>query len=381
MSTQSWRKNTAVISRLLATPGRFAFVQAARLLERAAVFRHRTDKTKTLQNEQSVGRYTPPAKELMRFSNNPAMRFPENEIQTIREATRKNPDESKPHNRFWQVTTNFLGLTGSVGVLPYHYSELLLQRMRKRDRALLNYLDLFNHRIISLFLQASKKYRLPLQYEQKLLDHQKASKPKDAVDTHTFALLSLIGLGSERLQNRQSVPDASLLYYGGLFSQQVRTAASLKQIISDYFCVPVEISEFVGQWQDLIDDVRTRLPYDGHPLGQNASLGRTCMLGRRGWFAQGKVRIAIGPLTQKQHQNFAPGSENMRALNEMVRLYLGMERDFEFNILVNRRDIIQRVALNGNTPPIMGWSTWLSGEDGSGKETADQILTISVSSH
>ena len=43
-----------------------------------------------------------------------------------------------------------------------------------------------------------------------------------------------------------------------------------------------------AEWQDLIDDVRTMLPSKIHPSGRNNCLGRSVMLGHKGWFAQGK---------------------------------------------------------------------------------------------
>ncbi|SMF29807.1 type VI secretion system protein ImpH [Alteromonadaceae bacterium Bs31] len=374
MSSESWRKNTSVIAKLKQHTGRFSFIQVVRLLERSIVFRNKDKQESSAENEHTVGQFSPPNKESIRLVGNPSLAFPIQEVEYIKESS----TASEPT---WQISANFLGLTGSMGILPYHYSELALQRLKKRDRSFINYLNIFNHRITSLFYQASRKYRLPLSYEQQHLDLQKASKPKSQVDNHTFALLSLIGLGSEGLQKRSSIADESLLFYGGLFCQQVRTAENLKQIIADYFSVPVNIEEFVGQWQDLIDDVRTRLPYEGMPLGQNANLGRNCMLGRKGWFAQGKVSISIGPLNQKQHQAFAPGSSNMKALNELVRLYLGMEHDYEFNILVKRKEISQRVSLSKEEPPIMGWSTWLSGDNASREQAGEQLLNITVSSN
>jgi len=340
-----------------------------RLLLRASVFRSRAGKKAQTHN---VGRFSPPTKAAVRFTHNPSLAFPGAQVNSIK--------EDKPADGQWQISTNFMGLTGSMGVLPFHYSELVVRRLKKRDPAMARYFDLFNHRTISLFYQASTKYRLPQNYETHALTHTSKPNSRPSVDRHTFALLSLIGLGADYLQNRQLISDESVIYYGGLFSQQVRTAANLKQIIADYFSVPVTIDEFVGQWQELIDDVRTRLPWDRHPLGQNASLGRNTMLGKRGWFAQGKIRIRIGPLTEQQHLQFAPGTASTQALNELVRLYLGLEREYEFEMLVNRRDINQRIALSPKNPPIMGWSTWLSGSEtteGSGSE----IVKIKVSAH
>ena len=44
--------------------------------------------------------------------------------------------------------------------MPRHYTELLLQRIREKDFSLRDFLDLFNHRLTSLFYRAWEKYSL-----------------------------------------------------------------------------------------------------------------------------------------------------------------------------------------------------------------------------
>lgn len=347
MPPTSRRKNPAVIHGLLVKPFEYSFKQAVRLLERAAAYY--SGNTPAFA-KNPVARYTPPTSEVVRFHTKQSLSFPASEISAI--------EEKKSHtgSNQWHMHINFMGLTGSSGILPYHYSELVLKRLKIKDKSLMNFFDIFNHRLISLFYQASVKYHLPLEHERKKLN----TSPGAESDTHTKILMSLIGLGTNGLSQRLCTKDESLIYYSGLFTKKVRTSAGLKQIIFNHFSIPVEIKEFIGQWQELIDDVRTRLPAPACPRGQNSQLGKSVMLGHKGWFAQGKIRIILGPLTSKQLHTFAPGTATLKALDEIVRLYINFEHDYDYVMRIKRSDIPRTVKLASDAPPIMGWNTWLS---------------------
>jgi type VI secretion system protein ImpH len=346
MPTTSRRKNPSVIQGLLAKPFEYSFKQAVRLLERAAAF---YSGDAPAHSKNPVARYTPPSSEVVRFHARQSFSFPASEISNIEEK------ESKAGSNQWHMHINFMGLTGSSGILPYHYSELVLKRLKIKDKSMMNFFDLFNHRLISLFYQASVKYNLPLEQERKKL---LASPASDS--SHTKILMALIGLGTNGLTQRLYTKDESFIFYSGLFTKKVRTSTGLKQIIFTHFSIPVEIKEFIGQWQELIDDVRTRLPAAVCPRGQNNQLGKSVMLGRKGWFAQGKIRIILGPLTKKQLLTFAPGTSTLKALDEIVRLYINFEHDYDYVMRIKRSDIPGSVKLAADAPPILGWNTLLS---------------------
>jgi len=221
MSTTSWRKNTSIINQLSEAPYNFNFLQAVRLLERSAVFGNKSKNGKYTFNNQPVALFTPPATETIRFSSNHALNFSSSEISKVSKSTNAK-DKIK-----WDLSVNFMGLTGAQGVLPYHYSEMVLKRLKMKDKSLSDFLDMFNHRTISLFYQASNKYKLPIEYERKKLNPP-ATKVRD---DHSQVLLSLIGLGTKNLNNRLYIRDESLFYYSGLLSQQVKTTSGLKQIL------------------------------------------------------------------------------------------------------------------------------------------------------
>ena len=362
MSSTGRRKNTSVINKLTENPNNFSFSQAVRLLERSATLEDNSGKGKYTFNKQPVALFSPPNTETVRFNVNQALNFSSSEISKI----------SRNNNK-WEMSVNFMGLTGSQGVLPFHYTEMILKRLKMKDQSLLHFFDLFNHRTVSLFYQASTKYKLPIEYERKKLIPP-ATKNRD---DHSQILLSLIGLGTKNLNDRLCIRDESLFYYSGLLSQQVKTTSGLKQILRSYFNIPVEINEFIGQWQELIEDVRTRLPGIDNPNGQNNCLGRSVMLGRKGWFAQGKINIVLGPLTKEQLEIFSPGTKALKAINEIVQIYAGMEYSYNFIIKVKRSDIPEKIQLSSKTQPIMGWNTWLSTRPS--LYSKDETLDIKVS--
>ena len=340
------RKDAAVIDQLLAAGPAFTFVQAVRLIEQSAA----CDTAEQDEAEQSalpIGGFAPPARELIRFASHQSLAFPPAELKRI------SMDRTQPH---WRVLVQFFGLTGAMGVLPHHYTELVLQRQKLKDPNLEDFLNLFNHRLISLFHAACCKYHLPLQYER----HQRIGSHRQPHDQITRALLAVTGLGLPGQQNRLYTRDESVLRFAGLFAQKVRNSSNLRRLLSAHFSIPVRIEQFIGQWQQVIDDVRSRLPDRNNPVGRNVRLGHSVMLGRRGWHAQSRIRIILGPLDRQQLERFAPGTDSLRALNELVRLYLGLEYDYQFVIRIHEKDKPPRINLNKQNPPVLGWNSWLT---------------------
>jgi len=80
-------------------------------------------------------------------------------------------------------------------------------------------------------------------------------------------LLDLLGLGTKGLRNRGGVSDEAYLNYAGLLARHVRTAASLQQILEDYFDVDVHIQQFAGAWRKL--SVENQTCFTG--LGERAN--------------------------------------------------------------------------------------------------------------
>jgi type VI secretion system protein ImpH len=304
-----------------------------------------------------------------RFRAQPSLEFPASAIHALAPST---PEQPVP-----LLTVTFLGLHGPSGVLPRHYTELILRLERDRRgeerRAFRDWLDLFNHRFISLFYRAWEKYRFWLAYERG--QHDQAEP-----DPFTRTLLSLVGLGTGGLRHRlrvaavealdrrerplAAVDDRSLLYFSGLLASRHRTAVGLAALLEDYFQIPVRVQQFVGQWLEIEPASQTRL---GLPDG-NCQLGVNLLAGERVWDVQSKLRIRLGPLDHARFTDFLPDlspqpeHKSFFLLVHLVRLYAGPELDFDVQPLL-RADAVPEWQL-GDEPPgsRLGWNTWLTSQ-------------------
>lgn len=320
-------------------PTSFEFFQVVRVLERL------------LPDRLPVGEFGNPADEVVRFVVNPSIAFPASEVQALEQR----PDEAP------RLMVNFMGLTGPTGVLPYDYSLTVSERARAKDQTLRDFLDIFHHRMISLFYRAWEKHRFTVAHE------------RDQHDRVTRHLLDLVGLGTGGLQRRLAVRDESLLFYSGLLALRPRPAVALEQMLEDYFGVPVEIEQFVGGWYPLERGTQCAL---GDEPCESAQLGLGAVAGDEIWDQQSRVRIRLGPLTRQQYDQFLPDGSAHEPLRSLVRFFGGEQFDFDIQLVLMRDDVpgVTLGADDQGAPPL-GWCTWIRSAPFA-RNPDDTILTL-----
>jgi len=341
MVTPRRRTRTPVIEQLLAKPHAFEFFQAVQVLERAA--RRATGAS----DGGRVGEDVDPRHEAVRFAVSQALAFPSAEILDAQQRTQA--DENAPA-RPPTLGIAFLGLTGPSGVLPQHYTELLIRSVREKSLALRDFLDVFNHRLASLFHRAWEKYRLPATYERHAPDE----------DPVTACLMAIVGLGTPGLRKRLAVDDEAIVHFAGHYAHQPRSAVALQAILSDFFERPVQIQQFLGRWTWLAPDEFTALPNPLMPEGAFAQLGVDAVVGERVWDVQGSFRIRIGPVSYRQFIGFMPGSRDLAQLVDLTRLFVGPTYSFDMQLTLAKQDVpFLALASEGDYVPRLGWNTWL----------------------
>ncbi|MFN7929737.1 MAG: type VI secretion system baseplate subunit TssG [Blastocatellia bacterium] len=323
MTNDTQKKAFTLEEILFAEPYRFDFFQAVRLLERIYSLR------------RPVGHATEPQREVVRFHTPASLSFPPSQLHAL------TPEETEAENPAPpQMTVAFMGLTGPQGVLPHPYTELLMERLRNKDRALYEFLDLFNHRALSLFYRAWEKYRFPLGFERGLDDR------------FTEFLFDIVGLGTRGLRHRFSFPDQGLLSYGGLIANKPHSASATAGMLSDYFGAPVQLEQFKGQWLKLEPESYSTLGCANHQLGHSA------LAGTRVWDTQSKFRVRFGPIRFAQFTALLPNGSAFQPATELVQFLVGQEFDFDLQLVLRKEDV-PFCKLSNATNPRLGWTTWL----------------------
>jgi type VI secretion system protein ImpH len=337
MASANGRKAPGLSEQLLREAHRFDFFQAVRVLERAL--------GTPAQRRLPVGEDSAPEREVVHFHALPALSFPAAPVHQIKADGAGVPE----------MVIAFMGLTGPAGVLPHHYTAMLLRRLRLKDPSLRDFLDLFNHRLVSLFFRAREKYCLPASYERARCEPARAEP-----DPTTQALYCLVGLGTSGLRGRLSIDDEAFLYFSGHFSHSPRSAIALECMLRDYFCLPLQVEQLQGQWLYLSTDDCAQMPSAANPLGANNEIGVNVVVGERIWDVQSKFRLRIGPLTYAQFRRFMPDGDSLRPLCEMVRSYVGPEFDFDVQPVLRPEQVPWTCSRSkGADRSRLGWNTWV----------------------
>lgn len=378
MVPASGRKRAPLSEQLRTEAYRFDFFQAVRLLERMAAEQTEQDASR---QRRPVGLDHAPRREVVRFRAFPSHSFPAGSIGMIRAPDPRPADQ--PGSLPPEMIVAFMGLTGPGGVLPQHYTTLLIERVREKDFALRDFLDVFNHRIISLFYRAWEKYRFAISYERSELDEGRGMRgqgrdltpgrsplvprasflspghpPKE--DLFTRCLYCLLGLGTGGLRRRMGFDDEAFLYYAGYFAHRPRAAVSLELMLGDYFEMPVKLRQFQGQWLYLSRDDQSSLPCPRWPQGLNTRLGASVVIGERVWDVGGKFRVRLGPLGYRDFCRFVPSGDALGPLCQMVRCYVGPQFDFDVQPVLKAAEVPWcRLGGDQADPSRLGWNTWI----------------------
>jgi type VI secretion system protein ImpH len=322
------RQSTPTVKDILfKEPYRFEFHQAIKLLEYL------------YPDAIPFGETVNPSEEVVTVKSRVYLEALSSDIYSLE----NNPLEDSPPI----LNVNFMGIAGIQGPLPFPYTEMLIQRIRSGDTSLKDFLDIFNHRLMSILHRIRKQYLISL-------NTQAPDKTEIAIGLKAF-----IGIGQPSLQHRLHVPDRSLLDYAGLYWSQPRSAKGLEAVLKSYFKIPVRVENCVGIWRPLPKSQQTHIGRKG----QWNKLGQGAVLGTRVWDNISHFRLHLGPLEVDQLDIFLPFGQGFERLKDLAKLYVGPAMDFSIRYVVK-----DPPSTELTTKSYLGWRSWLgasllSGDD------------------
>ena len=277
-----------------------------------------------------IGGTGPYRDETIRFRPNPALSFSPSDVRFA-------DLEDEAH---CQVEVNFMGLYGVAAPTPVYLSELIGFSDVDAE-PLSDFLDLFNHRLISLFYRAWLKYRFPNRYVP------------GGADEVSACVLSFVGLREPAVHPLTRLPVYRLMKYLGLMSPHTKPPICLRLMISDYFGgVPVQVQEFVTRWVKIPPSQQSRLGAACSTMGVDLTIGEQVR------DRAGKYRVVIGPLHYTTYQSFLPGGQRFRDLCSLGRLWVFEQLAWDVELRIRRLEV-PPLAMDPDNPPQLGWTTWV----------------------
>ncbi|NNC20844.1 type VI secretion system baseplate subunit TssG [Corallococcus exiguus] len=269
--------------------------------------------------------------EKVRFRSSTSMAFPATDVDSLR----------RDKDGTLELWVNFLGMAGAHGPLPDPFTELLRDRLRDGDSALRDFLDIFNHRLVSLMYEARARRRVGMG----------VSHPRH----HPFARYLSAVLGTldwpERLQ-LGLIPHTRVLTSGAHDSM-----SALEQLLAERLGTRVEGQPLVGDWLPLAPEQQTRIGTG------SLALGRGAVLGTRAWDPQARFTLRFGPLPWREFVQLLPGHTAFGTAVTYTRLVAPPHLSFDFVLLLDAKDapaLRLRSRRKLNRGPRLGRTSWLS---------------------
>lgn len=280
-----------------------------------------------------IGKATRPRQEPFRLGQRPTLAFAPREIAEV-DTTHARP----------KINLFSLGMLGSNGPLPIHFTEIAKDRLdNRRDATLVKFLDIFHHRAMT------HQYRAWAQSQ--------SAASMDREDDEGFTRYVSRLTGHDPIDIKHSpLPTHARLAASAHLIREARNPDGLASTLAHYFGVPVTIQEHLLHWIDVAPEEHTRLGV----ASESAVIGMGALAGGKVPDRQHKFRIVIGPLNLSQYLRFTPKGEDFPILVEWVRAFVGYEYMWDVELKVQAA-AAPPARIGGEEK--LGWSTWLGTDD------------------
>lgn len=235
------------------------------------------------------------------------------------------------------LTSAAMSLAGANGPLPLPFTEMLLQRRPAKDRAALDFLDIFHGRWLAFLYRSRKKHHIGLNWRAGQQDNPVA---------RTIDALSGLGRAEGA---RGPLGEVARLNHAGLQNAAPRSMLNLLTLLSDRLNLRFKGRQFLGGWQDL-DGV------DQVPLGR-AVLGQQAVLGQRAWDAAAGIELTVVTVPMLRLPSLLPGGQDHALMGWLLRRHTQSELQVR---LVLQPEAKVSALIPGLGQARLGWTSWLT---------------------
>lgn len=271
-----------------------AFVSLVRRLERMLAS----------EGAVEIGGDGPPRDEPIRFRHDPSLGFVTTDVTRARLVRRHVPFGDEIAAEHVEITTAFLGVTGSASPIPAAVTEEVLhedeERSPRRD-----FLDMFHHRLVGLLYRGLARLSVDAEFRS------------DGSDAHSKRLLSLAGVDAHGAPRVHELADTDLLRLVPIAATRRGTRHAIEAALHVIFAeelgdARVHVKPLEGGFVPFDEGQKVRLAHTNSTLGVDAIIGRSVL------HAAGKILVTIGPVGERVHRLFAPGGALAGKLREVL---------------------------------------------------------------
>lgn len=211
-----------------------------------------------------------------------------------------------------------------------------------------DFLDLFNHRFVSLFIEASKKYR---SYQS--LDIQD--------DKNCNVLFSLMGIERKTIQKNSAIDWTQLLKVAGLITLRSGSIEVIRKVIAIYF--NFELEQVCIEENVLRSVAVPQIQLNSLGLA-NAELGSTFICGTTVMDKNSKFRLHLKGLDRERFRQFLPAFDETNGESrypELVELLNFLKpAELVADISLKPADNTNMgMKLSAQQPACLGYTSWL----------------------
>lgn len=308
---------------------RYNFYQLVELLNQMAV---------ACQNSSGTPK---PADEAIRFKSTASLAFPTRDVIAL---------ETSERGQF-ELEVSFLGLHGSQSPLPGYYLDALAWEDAQNENRLTDFLNVFNHRLLTLLHQTWRKYRYYICFE---------SEGNDVFSQRMFAL---VGLGSEVVRKKLQINHGKMLAYAGLLASPGRAPEVICSLVSHCFnLTDVELHN----WQlrkvtippEQQNRLGTKVKVYGKKYQEKSVLGSNFSIGSLVADRSGKFLLCINDLTREQFLSFLPNGANYAPLVMFVAFIMRDQFAWDLRLGLAERQV-GGMILGAEQNNQLGWTSFL----------------------